>query len=356
MNADSLNFLLRLLSTPSPSGFEQPAQRLVRERMKAYSDQITSDVHGNTVAALNPGGRPRVMLAGHVDQIGFMVRYVDKKGFVFFGPIGGIDAAVVPGLRLTVHTGRGAVEGVVGRKAIHLMKPEERAKAQVDLTHLWLDIGAATDKQAGKLVKVGDPVTYRLEPARLAGDLVASAGLDDKIGAFVVMEALRLLHARRKQLQCAVFAVSTVQEELGLRGARTSCYGIDPQAGIAVDVTHASDYPESDKKITGDISLGKGPTITVGPNINPQLAALIEAAGRKAKIAFQREGEPKATGTDANAIQISRAGVAAGLVGIPCRYMHTPVEVVSLKDAEAASRLLCETCLKIGPRTDFVPR
>jgi tetrahedral aminopeptidase len=355
MRQESQDFLFQLLETPSPSGFEQPVQRIVRQRMKPFADDIRADVHGNTIVALNPKGFPRVMLAGHVDQIGFMVRYITDDGFIYFGPIGGIDASVVPGLRLFVHTAKGPVEGVVGRKAIHLMKPEERNSGKIELNDLWLDIGAKNRKEAEKRVAIADPITYKLGVARLGDDLVSSPAMDDKAGAFVVMEALRLIKAAGRS-RCAVFAVSTVQEELGLRGARTSCFGIDPQVGIAVDVTHSADYPGADKKVVGDIVLGKGPVVSIGPNINPIVSRLLLDTARKKKIPAQREGEPSATGTDANAIQITRAGVAAGLVSVANRYMHTPVEVVSLADVENAAKLLAETCLAITPKTDFVPR
>ena len=354
MRAESVEFLHQMLDTPSPSGFEQPVQRIIRKRMKPYADKITPDVHGNTVVALNPTGSPRVMLAGHVDQIGFMVRYITDEGFIYFGPIGGIDPSVVPGLTLTVHTARGPVEGVIGRKAIHLMKPDERG-GKVELNDLWLDIGAKDKKEALKRVAIGDPITYELGVTKLGRDLIASPGMDDKVGAFVVMEALRLVKASPRRCRCAVFAVGTVQEELGLRGARTSCFGIDPLVGIAVDVTHSADYPGAEKKIVGDLSIGNGPVVSIGPNINPVLGKLLMNTGRKKKIPYQREGEPRATGTDANAIQITRAGVAAALVSIPNRYMHTPIEVVSLSDLENAAKLLAETCLAISPKTDFVP-
>ncbi|MBN1347423.1 MAG: M42 family metallopeptidase [Phycisphaerae bacterium] len=356
MRAESQEFLFQLLETPSPSGFEQPVQRIIRKRMKPLADQITPDVHGNTVVALNPKGSPRVMLAGHVDQIGFMVRYISDEGYLYFGPIGGIDATVVPGLSLVVHTAKGPVEGVVGRKAIHLMKPEERNNAKVDLNELWLDIGAKDKKEAARRVEIGDPITYRLGATKLGRDLVASPGMDDKVGAFVVMEALRLIKQSSRKCRCAVFSVATVQEELGLRGARTSCFGVDPLVGIAVDVTHSADYPGADKKVIGDLAVGKGPVVSIGPNINPVVGRLLMATGRKKKVPYQREGEPRATGTDANAIQISRSGVAAGLVSIPNRYMHTPVEVVSLSDLENAAKLLAETCLEITTKTDFVPK
>ncbi len=355
MHNESREFLYELLETPSPSGFEQPAQRIVRERMDPFADEISLDVHGNTIVALNPKGSPRVMFAGHIDQIGFMVRYITEDGYVYFGPIGGIDATVVPGLALTVHTVKGPVEGVIGRKPIHLMKPDERNQGKVELNTLFLDIGAKDKKTAEKMVSIGDPITYKLGVTELGGDLVSSPGMDDKVGAFVVLEALRLIKASRRKCQCAVYAVSTVQEEVGLRGARTSCFGIDPLVGIAVDVTHSADYPGVEKTVVGDLSIGKGPVVSIGPNINPALGQMLLDAGRRKKIPHQREGEPRATGTDANVIQISRSGVAAGLVSIPNRYMHTPVEVVGLSDLENAAKLLAETVLQITPKTDFIP-
>ncbi len=355
MRSHAQSFLYDLLETPSPSGFEQPVQRIIRERMHDIADEITLDVHGNTMCALNPGASPRVMLAGHVDQIGFLVRHITDDGYLYFGPVGGIDATVVPGLRLTVHAEKGTVEGVVGRKAIHLMKQEERNSGKVDLNALWLDIGAKDRKAAEKRVAIGDPITYRLGVAELGNDLIASPGCDDKVGAFVVMEALRLIKGSKRKLQCAVYAVSTVQEELGLRGARTSSFGIDPHAGIAVDVTHSADYPGAEKNVVGDLALGKGPILAIGPNINPVLGRLMIETARKKKIPHQIEGEPRATGTDANAIQINRSGVAAGLVSVPNRYMHTPVEVVSKKDLDNVAKLLAETCLSMSPKTDFIP-
>jgi len=353
MRPESLQFLRNLIETPSPSGFEQPVQRVVRAYASAFADEVTTDVHGNVTAVLNPGGYPRVMLAGHCDQIGMMLTHVTDDGYLYFAAIGGIDAAVVPGLPLCVHGRHGCVPGVVGRKAIHLMKPEERDKAKHELADLWIDIGAQNKDDALSCVQVGDPVTFALHFQTLRQDLVAGPGFDDKVGAFVAMESLRLLAGRK--LKCAVYAVSTVQEELGLRGARSSAFGIDPQVGIAIDVTHATDYPGGDPKRTGEVKLGAGPTICRGPNINPPLRELLEAAAAKKKLPWQVEPEPGATGTDANAIQISRAGVATALLGIPNRYMHTPVEVVSLTDLETAAKIIAEAVAKLTPETNLVP-
>lgn len=353
MRKDALQFLKSLQETPSPSGFEQPVQRVVHKRMKPIADTIETDVHGNVKVALKPDGFPRVVLMGHCDQIGLMVRYIDDNGFIFFSPIGGIDPSVVPGSRVVVHTRHGPIEGVIGRRPIHVLKPEERG-SKIELRELWIDIGAKNRKETEEVVSIGDPVTFRLEMVHLANDRVTCPAFDNKCGTFVVMEALR--HCVDRKIKCALFAVSTVQEEIGLRGARTAGYGIDPQVGIAVDVTHATDYPDIDKRANGDVKVGGGPAISRGANINPVLEQLLVSTAKAKRIPVQMEASPGATGTDANAIQLTRAGVATALVSIPNRYMHTQVEVISLGDLEAAARLLAETVCKIDQRSDFIPR
>lgn len=354
MQPESFKFLKAMEETASVSGFEQPVGRIIRARMKPFAHDITTDVHGNTIVVRNPKGNPRVMLAGHYDQIGLMVRWVSDEGFIYFAPVGGIDPTVLPGTRVTIHSRKGPVEGVIGRKPIHLMKQEERGQAKIEIQDLWIDIGASNKEAALKQVAIADPVTYQLGLEMLGDDLITSPGLDDKVGAYVVMEALRL--ASKMTLKCALYSVATVQEELGLRGARTSCYGIDPLVGIAVDVTHASDNPGADKKICGEVTLGKGPVIDLGPNINPVLGELLIQTAKSKKIPYQVCAAPGATGTDANAMQISRSGVAAGLISIPNRYMHTQVEVVSLSDLDNSARLIAETVARIDAKTDFTPR
>lgn len=353
MRKESLAFLEEIVSTPSPSGFEQPVQRVIRQYVSPFASEISVDVNGNLTAALNPGGYPRIMLAGHCDQIGFMVQHLSEDGCISFSAIGGIDTAIVSGERVVIHTAQGPVQGVIGRKPIHLQKPEERKGEAKDISSMWIDIGASDKAESEKVVEIGDPITFELGLTRLLGDRVAAPGMDDKVGSFAVMEALRLLGKRK--IKCAVYAVSTVQEELGLRGARTSAYTLDPQAAIAVDVTFATDHPHVEKSAIGDLRLGKGPVIAKGPNINPMLHSLLVAAAKKKKLDWQPEAISRATGTDANVIQISRAGVAAALVSVPNRYMHTKVEVISLDDLEHTAELLAETVASIGPETDFRP-
>ena len=352
MDKAALAFLEKLVTTPSPSGYEQPAQKLMRERMGTFADGVSTDVHGNVIAALNPKAPLRVMLAGHVDEIGLMVKNITKEGYLYVAQIGGIDPVVAVAQRVVVHGPKGGVPGVIGRKAIHLTDTEERGKP-MKIHQLWIDIGAKDKKDAEKVVRIGDPITFDVGFTRLRGTLVAARAFDDRMGAFVVAETLRKL--KGKKLAVAVYAVSTVQEEIGLRGARTSAFGVDPHAGIAIDVGHATDTPGVDKNRDGDHACGKGPIVTRGANINPVLHGRIVAAATKAKIAIQHEGAPGGTGTDANAIQLTRAGVAAALVAVPCRYMHSPCEVISLKDLDATSTLLAATIAAMPAKVDFTP-
>jgi endoglucanase len=352
MQEASLAFLRRLVETPSPSGFERAIQDQVRTWARQFTDHVQTDRHGNVIAAVNPSGQPRIMLAGHCDQIGLMVQYIDDNGFLYVQPIGGWDMQILLGQNLTVWTKSGPVPAVVSRKATHLLTPEERNKVP-QFTDVWVDVGAKDRKDAEECISPGDVVTFALGYRQLRNGLAASPAMDDKVGLWTVMETLRLL--RDRPVKAAVFCVSTVQEEVGLRGATTSTYGIHPTVGIAVDVCHASDTPGNEKKQLGDVRLGKGPAVFRGANINPRVHdGLIEAAHRGG-IDIQVRGAPRATGTDANVMQLSRDGVAAGLIGIPNRYMHSPVEMVSLDDMDGAARLLAEFCAGVGPDSDWIP-
>ncbi len=352
MKKESLDFLQALLDAPSPSGFEQPVQEVWRRQMKRFADEVRTDVHGNAIAALNLSGKPRVMLAGHCDEIGFMVNYINDEGFIYFSSIGGVDPGIVSARRVKIFTQKGVVYGVTGRKAIHMMDQEERKKVP-EMHKLWIDIGARNKKEAEKLVSVGDPIVFDIGFQKLSNGLVVGRGLDDRIGSFAVAETLRILAG--KKLKAAVFAVSTVQEELGLRGGKTSAFGIEPDVGVAVDVGNATDHPDADKQKVGEIKLGMGPVLVRGPNINPVVGKALVAAARKLKIPYQVLGASRATGTDANVMQITRSGVAAGLVSVPNRYMHTPVEMISLNDLDNVSKILSTFILELTPKMDFTP-
>jgi endoglucanase len=356
MDDRSHAFLKELLETPSPSGYERPIQDVVRRWATPLADEVRTDRHGNVIAALFPQAQPpaplKVLLAGHCDQIGLMVQHIDSDGFLYVQPIGGWDVPILLGQHLTVWATGGPIAGVLSRKAPHLLTSEERNKVP-QFHDLWVDVGARNKDEAEQLVRPGDPVTIALGYRPLRNNLAASPAMDDKVGLWTVMEALRLLKERDRQ--AAVYSVSTVQEEVGLRGAATSTYGVNPHVGVAVDVCHATDTPGNDKKSLGEIKLGAGPVLFRGPNISPRVFAELEAAAKRAGVPYQVRGVPKATGTDANVIQISREGVATGLVGIPNRYMHSPVEVVHLDDLDHAAKLLAEFCASLSVNVDLTP-
>ncbi|MBL7646635.1 MAG: M42 family metallopeptidase [Candidatus Hydrogenedentes bacterium] len=352
MRKESLDFLKRLLATPSPSGFEEKIQKVCKAYMEPFVDEIYKDVHGNQFHVLNKGADLRIMLAGHVDEIALMVNTIDANGFIGFVPIGGVDSAVLGGQRVTVHGADGPVPGVIGRKAIHLTPVEDRNKP-LEMHQMWVDIGAKDKKDAEKHVTIGDPITIAVGYQELMNEMVVARALDDRVGAFVIMEAVRLL--ANKKINVAVYCITTVQEEIGLRGATTSAYGCHPHAGLAVDVAWATDHPRGEGERYGETAIGKGPIISRGPNINPVVHKGIVATAKKHKIPIQPLAMPRGTGTDANAMQLSRGGVATGLIGIPNRYMHTPVELVSLTDVENASKLIAEWILSLKANTSFIP-
>ncbi len=353
MEAAGLNFLKHLLHTPSPSGYEQQIQKVVRNFAEPFADEVRTDWHGNVLAAVNPGGFPRIMLAGHCDQIGLMVKHVDDQGFLWCDPIGGWDVQMLVGQNMVVWNQAGPVKGVIARKAIHLLTPDERTKVP-EVKDLWIDIGVAHKEEALSLVSVGDPVTFELGFRELRNELAAAPGMDNKVGTWVVMSALQRVALLKPA--AAVYAVSTVQEEIGLRGAITSSFSIDPQLGIAVDVTHATDCPTLDKKQHGDIKLGQGPVVYRGPNVNPVVHDRLREIAIEKEIPIQIGGIAKPAGNDANVMQISRGGQATGIVAIPNRYMHSPVEVISLADLDNAAQLIAEFCVSLNPESDFTPR
>jgi len=354
MERPAKKFFKDILETPSPSGYEQPVQEIVRKYMAEFADDVRTDLHGNVIAGANVDAPLRVMFAGHSDQIGLIVSHINENGYVYSNPIGGWDPQQLIGQRMTIWSADGPVLAVIARKPIHLLDQDER-KQVVKQKELWLDIGAKDRDEAAGLVAVGDPVTLELGYQEMRNSFANSPGMDDKTGLWTCIEGMRRA-VKRGGLNVALFAVSTVQEEIGLRGATTSAYGVNPQVGIAVDVTHATDCPTIDKTQEGDIKLGSGPVIYRGPNMNPIVVKRLRAAADAAAIECQWGASGRGTGTDANAIQLARGGVAAGLASIPNRYMHSAVEMVSLDDLDHAADLLAEFALRIEADADFTPR
>ena len=354
MEESRIAFLRHMIASPSPSGFEQRVQQVIREEVQQYTDELRTDVHGNVIASLNPGGNPRVMLTAHCDELGFLVRYIDDKGFIYFAPIGGYDPSTLPGERVQIHTDQGAILGVIGRKPVHLLQGEERSKAP-KISELWIDIGVTAREKVQELVPIGSIATRAAQLEPLHGDLVVSRALDDKAGVFAVIEATRRISEQRNKLKAAVFFVSAVQEEVGLRGARTGAFGVDPLIAVAVDVTYTSDHPQTSRQELGEINLNGGPVITLGGHINPRVYQMLVAAANEASITYQIEPQAAGTGTDTDVIQVTRAGVATGLVSIPCRYLHTGSEIASLKDIDEVAELLSRFVLALDERTNVIP-
>jgi putative aminopeptidase FrvX len=354
MRPESLAFFKEIVNTPSPSGYEQKAAAVYRS-YTSFADAQHTDSHGNTWAVLNPDAEMKIMLAGHMDEIGFIVHYIDDQGMIYFGTIGGHDSAIIVGQRVWVH-GKERVAGVIGRKAIHLLEEDERKK-KPEVKDLWIDIGASTREEAEVLISLGDVATYQYEFQHLLGDRAAARGFDNKMGSFIVAEALRLLKEDGGlDPGVGVYAVATVQEEIGLRGARTSAYAINAQSGLAVDVNHAIDYPGLSKTRYGQLDVGKGPSVMRGANASPVVFQMIRDGAAQENIPYQVDVAPGGTGTDGNAMQLNRAGMAVGIMGVALRYMHTPCELLSITDVEDCARLMAAYCRQVKPNTDFTPR
>jgi putative aminopeptidase FrvX len=351
MRDASYEFFKRLLSTPGPSGYEGAAAKVWREEARGFAE-VRGDRMGNSLAALGAGGAPRVMLAGHIDEIGVIVTHIDDGGRLRFTGIGGWDPQVLVGQRVRLRTQDGEVVGVIGKKAIHLMEPEERKKAS-QIKGLWIDIGAKDADEAKGMVRVGDAGVLDQNLVELPNGRVVSRSVDNRMGAFVVLEALRLL-SEEENLAAEVVAVACVQEEIGLYGARGAAFGLDPHAAIAVDVTHATDTPGISKDENGDHELGSGPVIARASNLSPLVSDGLIAAAEAAEIPYTLQADSRSTGTDADAIQFQRAGIATGLVSCPNRYMHSPNEMVAVEDVENCARVIAAYVKGLDADTDFV--
>lgn len=341
-------FLTDLLNARSPSGDEAETQAVFDQYVEPAADQYARDAMGNRIARLNPSGDPVLMFAGHLDELGLIVTYINSEGFLYFNTIGGHDRSIISGRRVLIRTNHGTVKGVTGKRAIHLMSPEDRKKVP-EIHEMWIDIGASSKANAQKRVSIGDTATYDHDFELLHGSIGAARAFDNKAGAYIVGEALIRLAKSKKKLTAQVASVGTTQEEIGVRGAMTSSFSVDPHVAIAVDVGHATDHPDCDHRKFGEFALGAGPVICRGPNINPLVYDRLVKAAKKAKVPFQLEADPRPTGTDARAIQVTRGGVATGLISVPLRYMHTPSEVVDLEDIESAVKILVEFARALKP-------
>lgn len=352
----TVQFLKTLLDTPGPSGFESAPARIWRDEVGKFADDVRADVHGNSVGVVNAKGAPRLMLAGHIDEIGLQITHIDDEGFLFFAGIGGWDSQVLVGQRVVLTGPKGPVRGVIGKKAIHVMKADERDKVS-KIADLWIDIGATSKAEALERVRVGDAGVLGAEVQEFPKGRIVSRSIDNRIGAYVVAEALRLV-AKDKPKHAGVHAVATTREEIAWSGggARTSAVEINPDVALVVDVTHATDYPGAEKKLSGDHRVGGGPVLSRGSAVSPVVFDLLVECAEQEKIPYTMQAAPSDTGTDADAIYNSLRGIPTGLVSVPNRYMHSPNEMVALEDLDRAARLLAAFARRLSPQTDFIPR
>ncbi len=351
----SLAFLKRLLDAPAPSGFETAAARAWRTEAETFADKVSVDVAGNSMAEVNPGGYPTIMLDGHIDEIGVIVQYIDDDGYVYIAPIGGWDPQVLVGQRIRFQGNDGDVMGVVGKKPIHLMKADDREHAS-KFSDLWVDIGAMKRAEAEERLSIGDPGVVDSRTLDFPNDRIVSRSIDDRIGAFIVLEALR--RYADKPGEARVVAAATTQEEIAWHGggALVCAHCINPQVALVVDVTFATDHPNIEKKEIGEHKMGGGPIISRGALISPVVMRMLKDTAKKHEIAYAVHAVGRDTSTNADAIHIAREGVATGLVSIPNRYMHSPNEMVSLLDVDAAATLIAEFCRTVTRETDFTAR
>lgn len=352
MDERSFAFLNRLLDAPGPSGFERAPARVWREEAMTFADEVFHDVLGNSYARLRAEGQPKIVIEGHIDEIGLQITHIDEQGFLWFDAIGGWDTQVLVGQRVRIAGNAGDVLGVIGRKAKHILSKEEQERAP-DIRDLWIDIGARDREDAARRVTVGDPAVIDASLIWLTDDLCASRSMDNRVGAFVALEALRLLAADRPELD--LYAVAATREEVSFAGAYTSTFRLAPDVAIAIDVTHATDYPGADKKRDGEVKLGGGPVLTRGASLNPVVFEGLREAARRLGMDCPIQGAARSSGTDADAMIRTGAGTATGLVSIPNRYMHSPNEVISLRDLENAAKLIAEYVRTITPLSDFRP-
>ena len=347
--------LRKLLTAAGPSGYEQAPAAVFRQAAGAFAE-VTHDSVGSTVAKVSGisthPGRRSVAIVGHVDEIGLIVHHIDDDGYLWFTGVGGWDPVILVGQRVEIATRDGLVLGVVGKKPIHLLKTEEDRRKAPELKGLHIDIGAADRDRALELIRIGDPVVIAADPVRLDGSRLVSRSMDNRLGAYVALESLRRVH-ERGNLKGRMAAVASVEEEIGLKGALTSSFKVRPDVALAIDVTHATDAPGLNEKELGSHEFGSGPAIGRGSTLSPQVFELLCAAAEGAGIAYTIEAHGRATGTDAGSIHISREGIPTGDLGIPLRYMHSPVEMVDLGDLEAVVELVVAFAEALDETTDL---
>ncbi len=352
MKAESLEFLKQLLTSTSPSGYEASAQKIWCDYMRQFADEVHTDAYGNGDAVLNPNARPKIIIDGHIDEIGLMIKHIDEKGYLYFQSIGGVDPGLIRSKRVNIHTKKGIVRGVIGATAIHLCD-REKDKKTPKMHELFIDIGVADGKAAKRKVAVGDPMTFVDEFEMIDRNIIIGRGLDNRIGCWVAAEVLRMAAVSKTKPKCAIYACSSVQEETGLNGAKMQVVNIKPDVAIAVDVTHATDTPGIDVKLHGEVKFGKGPTCSVGRENHPVLLDRLKKIAEKKKIPYQVETFSKTGGTNAYAMWTQNGGVPSAIISPPVRYMHSTVEMMDLRDLQKTADWLLGFVLDVKKNEKF---
>lgn len=352
LKKSSIDFLTRYLNNASPTGFEAEGQKIWMDYLKPYVDTFITDTYGSAVAVINPEAKYKVVIEGHADEISWYVNYITDNGLIYVIRNGGSDHQIAPSKRVNIHTKNGIVKGVFGWPAIHTRSRGKEEAARID--NLFIDIGCNNKDEVDKLgVHVGCVITYPDEFMILNGNKFVCRAIDNRMGGFMIAEVARLLHENKKKLPFGLYITNSVQEEVGLRGAEMITKTIRPNVAIVTDVCHDTTTPMIDKKIEGDLQMGKGPVIAYAPAVQNKLRDLIVDTAQDKKIPFQRHASSRVTGTDTDAFAYSNGGVASALISLPLRYMHTTVEMVHRDDVENVIRLIYESLLNIKNEETF---
>jgi putative aminopeptidase FrvX len=354
MNTTSLDFLEAIVKASSPSGYEGDLAELYRSYVSPFADEVRIDVMGNVTAIINPKAAFKAMIAAHIDEIGLMIHHISDDGFLHFQMIGGNDSVIADGQRVWVK-GKERVAGVIGRKSMTVQSPEEMKQKPIT-KQLWIDIGAKSKEEAQEIVSLGDVATFQPEFQKLLGSRATGRAFDNKAGVFAMAEALRYLsESAALRSDIGIYAVATVQEEIGSRGAQTAAYAIRPNVALAIDMGVATDLPNLMPHEYGLLALGQGPAISRGPNTNANVYQFLREAAESVELPFQIRPDPASSPTDARVLQMTGAGVATALLEVPLRYMHTPCEVLDLEDVDGCARLLAAFFKRLDPEADFRP-
>ncbi len=353
-DATEQEFLEELLITPSPTGFESAGQKVWKDYVSQFSDEVQADAYGSANAKLNTSFDViTVMIEAHCDEIGMIVQHITDDGYIYINKLGGSDSTIARAKRVNIHTRDGIVSGVTGNTAIHLQDKKNGGGEQPAWKDIYVDIGASNKDEAEKMVQVGDPITYADEYGYLSDDILAGRALDNRIGGFIIAQVLKALNQRRDELAVNVVALNSVQEEVGGYGARMMSYRIEPDMALVTDVTHATDTPGINHKEHGQVKLGKGPVVQHGGANHPRIVEYVEDISGDNEIDIQHEATSVRTGTDTDSIFYQKTGIPSALISLPLRYMHSPVETASMKDVESLISLMTESILALSPDQTF---